>query len=98
MKLQVALNGTDSNPFHKFGLSQNPFPQIAEYELTSRCLNLQKLGGDPIPDTDYIRKVLDGWSEEFIELCCKMFKKGEYVRFEVEFMPVGMIHRKIEGK
>jgi hypothetical protein len=85
MRLKVCLNGTTENPYHRFGLSQNPFPQIAKYEYTKACLQLQKLGGDPIPNERYIRDTLAGFSNEFIELCCKQFMPGEYVTFEVEF-------------
>jgi hypothetical protein len=83
--LKVELNGTDENPYHRFGQSQNPFPQIARAEYTRDVLRVQSLGGDPIPDADYIREKLKGMSEEFIELCCKMFKKGEIVKFTVFF-------------
>ena len=82
--LHVALNGTDTNPFHKLGLSQNPFPQIPKHGYVGVCLHLQQLGGDPIPNKQYIRDHLKGWSEEFIDLCCSKFKKGEYVEFDVE--------------
>ena len=85
MKLKVALNGTDKNPFHKWGLKQNPFPQIGKYEYDRQCRHLQALGGDPIPDTDYIRNHLKGWSDEFVEVCCEEFRKGEYVTFTVEW-------------
>lgn len=85
MKLIVELNGTDINPYHKLGCTQNPFPQIASYEHGGLCRHLQKLGGDPIPDVQYIRDHLKGWSKEFVELCCERFKKGEIVKFEVSF-------------
>ena len=85
MKLLVELNGTDENPYHGLGLTQNPFPQIAEYRYTADVLHLQKLGGDPIPDMAYIRKHLEGWKPEFVDLCCEKFKKGELVKFTVEF-------------
>lgn len=84
-KLTVKLNGTDTNPFHKYGVSQNPFPQIPDARWTGACLRLQKLGGDPIPDTDYIRRVLDGFNPEFVDLCCNKFVKGEMVTFDVYF-------------
>jgi hypothetical protein len=87
MILRVALNGTDTNPFAIYGATQNPFPQIAKYELQAHIINLQKLGGPPIPQDrpeEYIREVLKGWSEEFIQLCLKNYKPGEYVRFEVK--------------
>jgi hypothetical protein len=83
----VCLNGTDKNPFAHLGLKQNPFPQIAEAEYTPGCLAIQKLGGEPIPDVDYIRKVLEGFSPEFIELCCQRYEKGKLVEFQVYFDP-----------
>lgn len=83
MRFKVALNGTDENPYYRFGLSQNPFAQDAKY---SECLlRVQKLGGDPIPNEEYIRETLKGFSEEFIDGCCERFRKGEYVEFFVEF-------------
>ena len=88
MKLEVALNGTDKNPFEKYMLLQNPFPQIAEYEYTGYCLQLQKLGGAPIPKDNaenYIRDTLKGFSKEFVNLCVERYKPGEYVKFEVQF-------------
>lgn len=85
MKLKVELNGTSENPYHRWGLVQNPFPQIARAEFASQCLHLQKLGAAPIPNTAYIRKHLQGWSPEFVELCCQKFKPGEYVTFTVNF-------------
>lgn len=83
MKLQVCLNGTNANPFHKLGLSQNPFPQLAMHQRDSMAL--QKLGGAPIPDVQYIRDTLKGFTSEFVDLCCKQFKPGEYVRFYVTY-------------
>jgi len=83
--LKVELNGTNKNPYHKFGLSQDPFPQISEYEKSRACLRLQSLGGNPIPDVEYIRDTLKEFSDEFVNLCCLRFKKGEYVTFEVEY-------------
>ena len=35
MELLVELNGTSENPYHKMGLTQNPFPQTAKYDLHS---------------------------------------------------------------
>lgn len=85
LKLRVSLNGTDENPWHKHGLTQNPFPQLGRAEWDAQCLRLQSLGGDPIPDTQYIRERLRGFSEEFVELCCREFRKGEIVKFVVTF-------------
>lgn len=83
IKIRVELNGTSENPWHKMGLTQNPIPQLAKYELDRACLIVQKLGGDPIPNTDYIRETLKGFSPEFTELCCAKFVPGETVKFEV---------------
>lgn len=83
-KLRIDLNGTDENPFNQWGLTQNPFPQIASAERA--VLAIQKLGGLPIPDEAYIRKTLKSLvSDELIDLCCLKFKKGEMVRFEVSW-------------
>lgn len=83
MIIEVVLNGTDTNPFHRLGLSQNPFPQVAKTEYASHLLHLAKLGAEPIVDTNQIRAHLAGWSQEFVDLCCANFRKGEMVRFRV---------------
>jgi hypothetical protein len=83
--IEVQLNGTDENPFHKYGLRQNPFPQIARREIIGYLLQLAKLGADPIPDTEYIRSTLKGWSSEFVEGLCARFVKGQYIKFLVSF-------------
>lgn len=88
LTLRVALNGTDTNPYHRMGLTQNPFPQLARAEWDLHCLNLQKLGGDPIPHDraeEYIRQTLLGFSTELVDLCVAKFRPGEYVKFEVKF-------------
>ncbi len=84
MKFTVALNGTDQNPYHQFGLKQNPFPQIGDARYDPSLRHLARLGAEPIPDIEYIKKHLTGWSDEFVNLCCRMFKKGEMVRFTVK--------------
>lgn len=82
--LAIVLNGTGENPYHRMGLTQNPFPQMGRMETDAACLALQSLGGDPIPDTDYIRAKLKGhFSEEVIALCCREFRPGEMVSFGV---------------
>jgi hypothetical protein len=84
-QLVVELNGTDVNPWHRWGLSQNPFPQIGKYEYDRYVHIVQSLAGDPIPNTDYIREKLKGFHPAFIELCCKHFKKGETTSFYIEW-------------
>lgn len=81
MNLRVQLNGTAVNPYHKWGLTQNPFPQLGTAETNAACLRLQSLGGDPIPNEQHIRDTLRGFSDEFVELCVQNFKPGEYVSF-----------------
>ena len=83
MKLTVTINGTGTNPWHKMGLRQNPFPQIAKAELASYMNTLSQLDADPIKDVSQLREILKGWSQEFVELCCAQFKSGERVRFTV---------------
>lgn len=88
MIIKVSLNGTAENPYLKFGLTQNPFPQIPRAEYASHLLTLQSLGGPPIPlngHEDYIRAVLAGWSREFVDLVVSKFEPGKYVKFEVSF-------------
>lgn len=88
LSLRVTLNGTDKNPWHEYHLTANPFPQIAKAEYGPALRNLAKLDGDPIPHDqaeEYIRGILKGWDEKFVDLCVAKFKPGERVQFEVEF-------------
>ena len=89
MKVKVALNGTDSNPYEVLGLTQNPIPQTGKYEWDAACLRLQKLGGPPIPKENpekYIRETLAGFcSEELISLCLSKYLPGLYTTFTITF-------------
>lgn len=85
MKITVRLNGTKENPWHKYGLKQNPFPQLGKAQYDAACLRVQSLGGDPIPNADYIRERLAGFSKEFVAGCVERFKPGELVEFVVEW-------------
>jgi hypothetical protein len=84
-KLTVCLNGTRDNPYARYGVTQNPFPQIARHGYDAACLRLQSLGGEPIPDVQHIRDTLEGWDPAFIELCCRNYRPGVYVKFCIEF-------------
>ncbi len=87
-KLKVRLNGIGENPFAMYGLTQNPFPQIARAELAGPMRQLNKLGAAPIPHDRaeaHIREVLRGWSEEFVSGCISRFVPGEMVEFDVSF-------------
>ena len=84
-KLLVIINGTDYNPWHKMGLTQNPFPQVPQAELSHHMQGLAELDSDPIKNEAQIREILTGWSQEFVDLCCQRFKVGERVRFVVTY-------------
>lgn len=85
--VDVILNGTDENPYHRHGLTQNPFPQLATYERAAASMALQSLAGDPIPHdraADYIRERLEKhWSEEFIQRVVGAFQPGLRVHLRV---------------
>jgi hypothetical protein len=83
--LQVSLNGTKINPFHKYGIKQNPFPQLGKAQWAEAERRVAQLGGNPLRDTDQIREILKGFDQTFVNLCCFHFKKGEYIRFAVEW-------------
>lgn len=85
--VKVKLNGTNVNPYERWGLTQNPFPQAggASYESLHGCLQMQALGGKPIPNVQYIRDTLQDCSQEFIDLCCSQYRVGEIVEFSVEW-------------
>lgn len=84
-RLKVVLNGTDTNPYARWGLKQNPFPQLgkAEYDRAERAIN--SLGGEPIKDEADIRQRLRGFKADFVNLCVRNFKKGATVTFYVTF-------------
>lgn len=84
-KVTVRLNGTNENPWHKFGLTQNPFPQIAKAEYMRGMMQLNSLNGDPIKSPEDIRQRLAGCTEEFIELCVSQFKPGVIAMFDAVF-------------
>lgn len=82
--LRIELNGTDANPWHAMSLKQNPFPQLARFETDHQVRRIQALGGDPIPNAEYIRVFLKGFvTQELIDLCVSRFEKGKLVRFNV---------------
>ena len=83
-QLRVTLNGTLRNPFLRLGLIQNPFPQIAKAELVDAIAALNSLAAKPIEGVEDIRSRLAGkLSEEFIDLCCLRYRKGQMVSFLV---------------
>lgn len=83
--LTVSINGTDKNPWHRFGLTQNPFPQLARVETDAGEQQIASLDGDPVTSVEDIRTRLAGFSEEFITLCVAQWQPGVRVRFAVTF-------------
>jgi hypothetical protein len=85
MKITVRLNGSRVNPWARWGLKQNPFPQIARAEYARAMKQLNSLDGEPITCANDIRERLRGCTDEFIEGCITRFVPGERVLFDVEF-------------
>lgn len=88
VRILISLNGTSTNPWHKMGLTQNPFPCFARTEFMDGARRLDSLGGAPIPHataTEHIRERLEGFDAGFIEMVVAQFKPGEIVKFSVTF-------------
>jgi hypothetical protein len=83
--ITVTLNGSDKNPWYMYGLTANPFPQIAKAEYTTADRMLRELDSDPLTSTDDIRRILKGCDEKFIELCCEKFVPGQRIKFQVNW-------------
>lgn len=85
VRVTVRLNGTDENPYHRWGLTQNPFPQIArtEYAALDRLLN--NLAAEPIRDEAHLRERMRGADQAFVDECCRRFRKGAIAEFVLEF-------------
>jgi hypothetical protein len=85
MKLKIVLNGTSVNPYHRWGMAQNPFPQHPRAELNAAMMQVNSLDGDPITGPDDIRRRLAGWDPEFVEGVIERFQPGKRIGFVVEF-------------
>jgi hypothetical protein len=84
-KIKVSINGTTENPWHRFGLARNPFPQIARYEWMVGQDALASLD-EPVSSADEIRGRLQGRvSVELVELCVAQYRPGEHVTFDITF-------------
>jgi hypothetical protein len=85
IELNVTINGTDMNPWHRFGLRQNPFPQTGKAEYAAGERQLASLDGDPVRTADDIRQRLAGFDPEFIEGVIQRWQPGRRVRFKIVF-------------
>ena len=88
IELIVTVNGTGRNPWHRFGLRQNPFPQTGKAEYAAGERQLASLDGDPVRTADDIRERLAGFAPEFIEGVIQRWQPGHRIRFKVVF-PAG---------
>lgn len=84
-RLTVRINGTGENPWHRMGLTQNPFPQLGKAEWTRAEMMVNSLNGDPVRSAGDIRARLPGFSQEFIDGCIARWRPGERVEFIVEW-------------
>jgi hypothetical protein len=88
IELNVTINGTGMNPWHCFGLRQNPFPQTGKAEYAAGERQLASLDGDPVRTADDIRERLTGFNPEFVEGVIRRWQPGRRVRFKIAF-PAG---------
>jgi hypothetical protein len=85
IELNVAINGADMNPWHRFGLRQNPFPQTGKPEYAAGERKLASLDGDPVRTADDIRERLAGFDPGFVEGVIQRWQPGRRVRFKIVF-------------
>ena len=83
--IEVRINGTDTNPWHRLGLKQQPFPQIGKAEFDAGERQIRSLDGDPVKSADDIRARLAGFAPEFIDGVIERWRPGERVAFTVRF-------------
>ena len=85
IELNVTINGTGINPWHRFGLRQNPFPQLGKAEYAAGERQLASLDGDPVRTADDIRERLAGFDPAFVEGVIQRWQPGRRVRFKIVF-------------
>jgi hypothetical protein len=85
IELNVTINGTGMNPWHRFGLRQNPFPQTGKAEYAAGERKLASLDGDPVRTADDIRERLAGFDPEFVEGVIQRWQPGRRIRFKIVF-------------
>lgn len=84
--LVVTINGTDSNPFARWGMRQNPFPQVSTSQAPiGGQLALASLGGEPVTSEQDIRDRLTGFAPDFIEGVIARWVPGQIVKFTITF-------------
>jgi len=83
--MTITLNGTTENPWEHYGLTHNPFPQLESHKYLAGEGQIALLDSKPLTGPDDIRERLEGFSEEFIELCMSNFKPGYRIKFTIKF-------------
>ncbi len=81
---RFTINGTDKNPFDKYGLLQNPFSSVAKAEYDRIALTLNSLGGEPIKsEADIHQRLGNRVSREVREIICQHYKPGKNVEVKL---------------
>ena len=83
IELNVTINGTGINPWHRFGLRQNPFPQLGKAEYAAGERQLASLDGNPVRTADDIRERLAGFGPAFVEGVIQRWQPGRRVRSKI---------------
>lgn len=84
-----SINGTDANPFERYGLSQNPFSSIGKYEYDRVAIALNSLGGEPIKaKDDFFQRLRPHVIDEMIENISSLWVPGKMVKVKLYFDPV----------
>jgi hypothetical protein len=83
-----SINGTDTNPYEKYGLLRSPFSSVAKAEYDGISLALNALGGEPIKSESEIHERLGKRvSRELKEIICKYYKPGKNVEVKLYWKP-----------
>jgi hypothetical protein len=85
VELTFPINGTDTNPYAKWGLRWNPFPGVPYHELQRGAMQLNSLGGEPIRSADDIRERLRGFEPAFVERVIRAWRPGKLVHIHLTF-------------
>jgi len=83
--LEFTINGTDTNPYARWGLRCNPFPGTPYHELMRGAMQLNSLGGEPIRSAADIRERLRGFEPAFVERVIRAWRPGKIVAISLTF-------------
>jgi len=83
--IRVTINGTTENPWHRYALRCNPFPQTGRHEWYGAEMAIASLDGEPVTSEQDIRDRLPLFAAPFVDLCIAQYRPGERVSFLVSF-------------